>query len=97
MRLPVLGTVSLGNAVTLRNVAIGAGVVLLAPAAISLVGSIMRPIAKAAIKSSLMVYEKSREIAAETKESIEDLTAEARAEMTEHHEVKAGIPKKAKG
>lgn len=97
MRLPVLGTVTLGNAITLRNVAIGAGVVLLAPAAVSLIGTLMRPIAKAAIKSGLMVYDKSREIAEETKESIEDLTAEARAEIAEHREVKGAAPKKAKG
>jgi hypothetical protein len=97
MRVPVLGTVTLGNAVSLRNVAIGAGVVLLAPAAISLIGTLMRPIAKAAIKSGLMVYDKGREIAAEAQESIEDLTAEAKAEMAEQREVKVVAPKKAKG
>ena len=97
MRLPVLGNVSLGNAVTLRNVAMGAGVVLLAPVAVSLIGSLMRPVAKAAIKSGLMVYDKGREIAAETRESIEDLAAEAKAELDEQRDVKVEAPKKAKG
>lgn len=97
MRVPVLGTVTLGNAVTLRNVAMGAGVVLLAPVAVSLIGALMKPIAKATIKSGLMVYDKGREIAAETKESIEDLAAEARTEIAEHREVKVVTPKKAKG
>jgi hypothetical protein len=97
MRLPVLGNVTLGNAISLRNVAVGAGVVLLAPVAVSLIGSLMRPIAKAAIKSGLMVYDKGREMAAETRESIEDLTAEAKAELAENREVKVEAPKKAKG
>lgn len=97
MRLPVLGTVSLGNAITLRNVALGVGVVLLAPVAVSLIGTLMRPIAKAAIKSGLMVYDKGREIAAETRESIEDLAAEAKAELAENRDVKVVTPKKAKG
>lgn len=97
MRIPVLGNLNLGNAVTLRNVAMGAGVVLLAPAAVSLIGSLMRPIAKATIKSGLMVYEKGREIAAETRESIEDLAAEAKAEMAEQQDVKVVAPKKGKG
>jgi hypothetical protein len=44
-----------------------------------------------------MVYDKGREIAAETRESIEDLAAEAKAEMAEHREVKVVAPKKAKG
>jgi hypothetical protein len=75
----------------------GAGVVLLAPVAVSLIGSLMRPVAKAAIKSGLMVYDKGREIAAETRESIEDIAAEAKAELAEQSDVKVEAPKKGKG
>jgi hypothetical protein len=75
----------------------GAGVVLLAPVAVSLIGSLMRPVAKAAIKGGLMVYDKGREIAAETQESIEDIAAEAKAELAEQRGVKVEAPKKGKG
>lgn len=65
------------------TLAAGAGVVLLAPVVLPLVGGILRPIAKGAIKGSLLVYGTTRNAVAEAKESIEDLAAEAKAEIKE--------------
>lgn len=65
------------------SIAIGAGVVLLAPVVVPVIAGALRPVAKAAIKGGILAYAKLRESTAETVESIEDLAAEAKAEMTE--------------
>jgi hypothetical protein len=62
---------------------IGAGVVLLAPIVIPVVTGVLRSLAKATIKGSLIAYEKAKLVTAETIESIEDIAAEAKAEMAE--------------
>jgi hypothetical protein len=63
------------------GIAIGLGAIILAPTVLSAVGAIIKPLAKAGIKTALMVFDKGREMAAETVEVFEDLTAEARAEL----------------
>ena len=66
---------------TAGNLAIGAGVVLLAPVVLPIVGSVAKPLVKGIIKGALVTYEGARVALAETKESLEDITAEARAEI----------------
>jgi hypothetical protein len=61
--------------------AIGAGAVLLAPVVIPVMASVMKPLAKAVIKGGLLAYENARIAVAETKETIEDIAAEAQSEM----------------
>jgi hypothetical protein len=63
------------------TLAAGAGVALLAPVVVPLVGGILRPVAINVIKGSLLVYEQTRKTVAEAKESVEDWTAEAKAEL----------------
>jgi hypothetical protein len=62
-----------------KGVAVGLGVVaagfLLAPA--------FKPVARAAVKSGILLFEKGREWMAEAEESFEDLVAEVRAELAE--------------
>lgn len=65
------------------NIAIGAGVVLLAPVIIPVIGSILKPLAKAIIKGGLIAYEGAKVTLAETKETLEDLAAEAKSEMAQ--------------
>lgn len=65
------------------GVAIGIGALILVPAVLPIVGSVVKPLAKAAIKGGIMLFEKSREILAETQEILEDLAAEAKAELAE--------------
>ena len=74
---------NLGDALNWQNLALGAAVVILAPAAIALMGSLVRPLAKAAIKGGLLVYEKGREVATETTETFEDLATEAKSEIAQ--------------
>lgn len=63
------------------GVAIGLGALILVPAVLPVVGSVVKPLAKAAIKGGIILFEKSRELLAETQEVLEDLAAEARAEL----------------
>ena len=60
---------------------VGVGAVLLAPVAMPIFVSLGRPLAKSAIKSGIIVFDKSRETVAELREVFDDLVAEARAEL----------------
>ena len=67
----------LGNGLKFgTSVAIGAGVVLLAPVVIPILGSIMKPLAKTAIKGGILAYEGM-------KVTLKDLAAEAKAEISQ--------------
>jgi hypothetical protein len=65
------------------SLVVGAGVILLAPIVVPVVASLMKPIAKAAIKGGLLAYGKIKETAAETMETVEDLAVEAKAELAD--------------
>ena len=85
-----------GGLKTGSAIAIGAGVVLLAPVIIPAVASVLRPVAKAVIKGGMLAYENARIAVAETRETIEDITDEARSEIEAGHEQAAKeSPKKA--
>ena len=64
------------------GLAVGAGVVLLAPVIVPVIGSILKPLIKAVIKGGILAYEGTKLTIAETKETIEDLAAEAKAEIS---------------
>lgn len=76
------------------GLAVGIGALLLAPTVLPAVASVVRPIVKATIKSGLILAEKAMEMVAEAKESIEDMTAEAQAELAKERQ---GIPSPASG
>jgi hypothetical protein len=65
------------------GLAVGAGVVLLAPVIVPVIGSILKPLTKAVIKGGILAYEGTKLTIAETKETLEDLAAEAKAEVSE--------------
>ncbi|MFZ5906438.1 MAG: DUF5132 domain-containing protein [Nitrospirota bacterium] len=69
-----------GNILT--GLAIGIGASVIAPAVIPVLANVAKPLAKAAIKSGLLFYEKGRETFAETREILEDLVAEAKSEIS---------------
>ena len=69
-----------------RGVALGVSAALVAAAAIPIIVTATRPLARAALKSGLLVYEKGREALAEAEEQFEDLVAEVRAEMAAQRE-----------
>jgi len=62
------------------GVAIGVGL-LVAPVVIPIIAAAARPVLKAAVKGTFMVYEKGKEAVAEALEVVEDLVAEARSEV----------------
>jgi Protein of unknown function (DUF5132) len=76
-------------------VAIGAAAVLLTPIVLPVVGSVMKPIAKGLIKGGILAYEGVAVALAETIETIEDITAEAKAEITESRKPPAKTKKQA--
>lgn len=74
-----------------RGVALGVSAALVAVAALPIIITASRPLVRAALKSSLLVYEKGREVMAEAEEQIEDLVAEVKAEIVAEREVDAEI------
>ncbi|HAZ46557.1 MAG TPA: DUF5132 domain-containing protein [Cyanobacteria bacterium UBA11369] len=65
-----------------RAILIGIGAVALAPIVLPAVAKIGKPILKAAIKTSLNLYEKSQGAVAEAGEMFWDVVAESKAEIT---------------
>ena len=64
-----------------KGLAIGIGVTVLLPVAVSTLAPVLKPVARSAIKTGLRATEKGREILAESVEKFEDLIAETQAEM----------------
>jgi len=68
-----------GNIVS--GLAIGIGSAIIAPLVIPALSKAAKPLAKAAIKGGLVLYETSKEKLAEAQELMDDLLAEAKAEL----------------
>lgn len=62
-----------------QAVVIGLGTIVLAPTVLSL----LKPVAKATLKTGVVFYEKTKANLAETSEVIGDIIAEAKAEVIE--------------
>ncbi|MGC8491905.1 MAG: DUF5132 domain-containing protein [Syntrophobacteraceae bacterium] len=60
---------------------IGIGAILLAPVILPAAGTVMRPLIKATVKTGLLAAQKGRELLSEAMESLEDITAEVKAEL----------------
>ncbi|HTN44573.1 MAG TPA: DUF5132 domain-containing protein [Nitrospiria bacterium] len=70
-----------GNLLT--GLAIGIGAAILAPVVIPAVAAVAKPLAKAALKGGILLYDRGKEAVAEAGEVIEDLMAETKAEIAE--------------
>lgn len=68
-----------GNVIT--GLAVGVGVAILAPVVLPVVAAVVRPLAKSAIKTGIILYEQGLETVAELGEVVDDLVAEAKAEI----------------
>ncbi len=73
-----------GNIVT--ALAFGIGAAILAPVIVPLFSGLVRPLIKATIKGGLKLYQTGRETIAEVGEGVEDLFAEAKAELKQEAE-----------
>jgi hypothetical protein len=69
------------------GLAIGIGASVVAPVVIPILATVVKPLAKAAIKGGFLLYDKGRETFAEVQEVVEDLVAEAKAEIEEAQEI----------
>jgi hypothetical protein len=69
-----------------KGVALGAGVALVVPAVIAAMWPVIKPVARSALKASLLAYEKGREGIAELSEEFEDLVAETQEELRAERE-----------
>jgi hypothetical protein len=78
-----------------KGLAIGVGLAILGPVVAPALGRMARPAARAAVKSGMILYERGLEVAAEMGEVMEDLIAEARAELEEAREETAAATEQA--
>ena len=62
-------------------VLLGIGILILAPTIIPIIGTVVKPLAKATIKTGLSIVQKGRELVSEAAEAFEDITAEVKTEM----------------
>jgi hypothetical protein len=77
MKIPLIGlNVSAGT------LALGAIAFMAAPQIIAAAGSIVRPVVKTGIKSGMLVYDKGKELVSGTVDSIQDVSSEARSEIS---------------
>ena len=76
----------------LLGLAIGVGSAILAPIVIPILASVAKPVAKATIKGGMMLFERGKELAAEAQETMEDMVAEAKAELAEEQKGSAPVP-----
>jgi hypothetical protein len=63
------------------GIAVGAAAVALAPVVLPAVATAARPLARTAVKTGIILFEQGQEIMAEGSEFLDDLIAEARAEL----------------
>jgi hypothetical protein len=82
--MPQLTTLTKNKAV--RNTAIGIGVAVLVPIAVTFLAPYVRPAARSLVKVGLLALEKGKEAAAELGEVVDDLVAEVRDELREERE-----------
>jgi hypothetical protein len=87
MRIPSITNMKLGS-----GLLIGAAAVILVPIVLPAATGILKSLTKAGIKGWMLIYEKGKVTAAEARETIEDLAAEAREELAEAGET-ALVPK----
>jgi hypothetical protein len=78
----IMSLFGIGNGLKFGGaVALGAAAVLLAPIVLPVIAGVLKPVAKGVIKGGILAYEGAKVALAETKETIEDLAAEAKAEV----------------
>ena len=65
------------------GLAMGIGVAVLAPTVLPILVGAAKPLVKAAIKGGIVLYDRGKESFAEVSEVVEDMVAEAKAELAE--------------
>ncbi|MGA3172846.1 MAG: DUF5132 domain-containing protein [Syntrophorhabdales bacterium] len=74
----------------ITGLAIGVGSVIIAPLIVPALSKAAKPLAKAAIRGGLTLFETGREKLAEMHEVVDDLMAEAKAEIAAEQAARTG-------
>jgi hypothetical protein len=61
----------------------GIAAIILLPVLVPVAGKVAKPIAKAAVKGGIVLYEQGKGVIAEVGETLEDIIAEAQAELAQ--------------
>ncbi len=64
------------------GIAVGVGFMVLAPLAGRMLSGAGKPLLKESVKGGLFLYDRGRTLLAEARETVEDITAEARSELS---------------
>lgn len=75
------------------NIAIGIGVSFLVPLAARMLSGAGKPLLKEGVKGGLYVYDRGRSMLAEARESLEDVSAEAKSELSQSKQLPAETKK----
>lgn len=78
----------------LGTIVLGAAALVLGPMLLTAAGGVLRSLVKTGIKGGLIVYEKGKVMAEETRESLQELTEEAKSEIEAQGEKKVTSLKK---
>ncbi len=70
----------------------GIAAIVLLPVLVPVAAGVGKPLAKATIKGGILLYEKGKGVIAEVGETLEDIVAEAKAELAEAQTQEAAEP-----
>lgn len=91
----ILGNVLFKNGLTLglgTCFALGAGLIMVGPTVVSLMGRAIRPVAKTAIKGGFLIYDQTRSLATGARETARDILAESRSGHSGERETSPSSP-----
>lgn len=69
----------------IKGAALGIGVALLVPVAMVALAPVLKPLARSALKTGMLAYEKGREAVEELGETLDDVRAEVEEELMQAH------------
>jgi hypothetical protein len=75
----------------IKGAAIGVGLALLVPVAVAALAPVLKPLARSALRTGVMAYEKGRETLEELGETLEDVKAEVEDELAGQHATTADM------
>lgn len=88
-----IGSINLGSGNIGTGLVVGAGAAILAPIVMPLVGGLLKTVTKEVIKTGLLAYEGGKGVVASTATTFQDLTAEAKAELSDSGAPAVAAPK----
>lgn len=78
--------------VLVLGLGVGAAVVAATPHVAAVLGPVLRPLARSALKHGILLYERGRELSARFAEDLEDIVAEVKADLRPRAAAEPGAP-----